>query len=543
MSDKYTVVEEIKRNITTLYHIILLVVCTLIFLTVKFLFRFLDYIPQASTITILTSISALVIISLYLSRTIAKSAIKELDKYDKKLNRILNSMKQEVKDREEIENQLTQLVYYDQLTNLPNRDLFMKQLNRVSERRKKHANYLFAILFMDIDNFKIVNDSFGHIVGDDLLISIAKRLKICVRSVDTVARFSGDEFAILIDDISDKSYAIDVADRILKELKSPFKLNGQEVIISASIGIVQSTISYENKENFLRDADIAMYRAKTNGKARYEMFDSDMHASIMKRLKLEADLMLAVEREEFVIHYQPIFSLTEQKIVGAEALVRWQHPEHGLVPPDKFIHISENIGLITKIGEWVLRKACAQNKAWHNEGYQYLRMDVNFSAQQFQQKDTLQMIKQILHETDMDAQFLDIEITESTAIENHSIAMLNELSKMGITTSIDDFGTGYSSLGSLKRFPINNIKIDKSFIDDISKDPDVEAIVRAIIAMAHTLKINILAEGVETKEQLEFLHLNNCDEIQGFICSPPVPEKEFAELLKGGRSVYLHLNI
>jgi len=532
MPDKHAVIDAIKRNINTLYHIVLLVICTLIFLNVKFLFKFLDYIPQASIATMLISISALVIISLYLSRTIAKFAIQELDKYDSKLNSVLSSMKQEVKDRKEIENRLERQVYYDQLTNLPNRDLFMRHLNRVSERKKKHANYLFALLFMDVDNFKIVNDSLGHIIGDDLLVSIAKRLKICVRSVDTVARFGGDEFAILIDDINDISDAIDVAERILKALKTPFMLNGQEVIISTSIGIVQSTIDYEKKEDFLRDADIAMYRAKANGKARYEMFDSDMHDSIIKRLKLEADLMLAVEREEFFIHYQPIFSLKEKKIIGAEALVRWQHPEHGIVPPNEFIHISENIGLITKIGEWVLKKACAQNKAWHDEGYSYLRMDVNFSARQFKQKDTLQMIKQILHETDMAARFLDIEITESIAIEDHSIKMLNELSKMGITTSIDDFGTGYSSLGSLKRFPINNIKIDKTFIDDISRDTDIEAIVRAIIAMAHTLKINIIAEGVETEEQLKFLRINNCDEIQGFFCSPPVPEKEFVELLK-----------
>jgi len=533
MPNKDIVIETITRNIRTLYHVVLLVVCTLIFLNVKFLFGFLDYIPQTSIITLLISISALVIISFYLSRTIANSAIQELDKYDRELNNMLNSMKQEVKERKEIENQLKQQVYYDQLTNLPNRNLFLKQLNRVSERRKKHTNYLFALLFMDVDNFKIVNDSFGHIIGDDLLILIARRLQICVRSVDTIARFGGDEFVILIEDISDIIDAIDVAERILKELESPFKLNGQEVVISVSIGIVQSTLGYENEQDFLRDADIASYRAKENGGARYEMFDSSMHDSITRRLKLEADLLLAVEREEFILHYQPIFSLRKQKIVGAEALVRWQHPERGLVPPDEFIHISENIGLITKIGEWVLRKACAQNKAWHNEGYPYLRIDVNFSARQLQQKDTLQTIEQILHETDMDAQFLDIEITESIAIEDHSIVILNELSKMGITTSIDDFGTGYSSLGSLKRFPINNIKIDKSFIDDISRNTDVEAIVRAIIAMAHTLKINIIAEGVETQEQLEFLQRNSCDEIQGFICSRPVTEKEFTELLKG----------
>lgn len=385
---------------------------------------------------------------------------------------------------------------------------------------------------MDVDNFKIVNDSLGHIIGDELLISIAQRLQTCLRSVDTVARYGGDEFVILIDDINDISDALYVADRIQRELKMPFKLGDQEVFMSASIGIVQNKMEYERNEDFIRDADIAMYRAKANGKARYEMFDSGMHDLIKRRMKLEGDLIKAIEREEFLIHYQPIVSLPERKIVGAEALVRWQHPQLGLMLPKEFINISENTGFIIKMGEWVLRRACAQNKAWHNAGYHHLRMDVNFSGRQFQQEETCKMIEQVLLETNMAAEFLDIEITESIAIEDNSILLLNKLSKMGITTSIDDFGTGYSSLGSLKRFPINNIKIDKSFIKDITKDTDIEAIVRAIIAMAHTLKIKIIAEGVETEEQLELLQKNNCDEIQGFLCSPPVSGKEFIELLK-----------
>lgn len=533
---KHDAMNAIKKNMKTMNAVVLLVVYTLVFLNVKFLYKFLDYIPQASIVTMLTVVFALMIISYYLSRTIARSAINELDKYDRKLNNLLNSMKQEVKDRRKIELQLQRQVYYDQLTNLPNRKLFLKKLDRVSERRRKHDDYLFAILFMDVDNFKIVNDSLGHIIGDELLVSIAQRLQNCVRSVDTVARFGGDEFVILIDDIDDITDALNVADRIQKELKSPFKLSDQEVIMTASIGIVQNTMGYEKKEDFLRDADIAMYRAKANGKSRYEMFDSEMYDSIKRRLELERDLMKALENKEFLIHYQPIVSLPERKIVGAEALVRWQHPQYGLMLPDQFIAISENIGVIKKIGEWVLRKACEQNKVWHNNGYRHLRMDVNFSGRQFQEDDTLNTIETILSETDMAANFLDIEITESVAIEDHSIALLNKLSDLGVTTSIDDFGTGYSSLGALKRFPINNIKIDKSFVKEITKDADTETIVRAIIAMAHTLKIKIIAEGVETEAQLDFLQKNGCDEIQGFLCSPPVAEKEFTELLKQQRA-------
>jgi len=522
----------IKRNMTAMNSMVLLIIYTILFLNVRFIYRFLDYIPHTSIITMLTIVFALVILCLYLSRTITRSAINELDKYDRKLNSLLNTMKQEVEDRKGVEKKLMQQVYYDALTNLPNRKLFMNKLSRVSERLRKHENYLFAILFMDVDNFKIVNDSLGHTIGDNLLVSISQRLKTCVRSVDTLARLAGDEFVILIDDIKDIKDAIDVANRVQKEIKLPFQLGGQEIFTSLSIGIATGDKSHENIEDYLRDADIAMYRAKDKGKSRYEMFGSDMHDSIMQRLKIEADLIKALEREEYFLHYQPIFSLTKKKIVGAEALVRWRHPKHGLIPPDNFIHISENTGIITKLGEWILRKACAQNKAWHDDGYKDLRIDVNFSARQFQQQDTLQMIKQVLCETGLPSKYLDIEITESIAMEDHSITLLNELSKMGVTTSIDDFGTGYSSLGSLKRFPINNIKIDKSFINDISKDEDVEAIIRAIIAMANALKINIIAEGIETKEQLEFLLLNNCDEMQGFICSPPLSEKEFTELLQ-----------
>jgi diguanylate cyclase (GGDEF)-like protein len=531
-TNKNTVIEAIKRNITALNSAVLLILFALFFLNIKFLFRILDYVPSFSIVAILTIMAGLVLLSLFLSKIIAKNAIKELEEYDKKLNNTLNSMQQEVTERKHVQKQLKRQVYFDQLTELPNRALFQKRLNRILERSKKHKNYLFAVLFMDLDDFKIINDSLGHIIGDQLLVSVARSLETCVRSVDTVARFGGDEFAILLDNISNVSDATRIADRVQKKLKLPLNLSGHYVVSSVSIGIALNTKDYDREKDLLRDADTAMYHSKEKGKSRYEIFDTEMHNSVMKRLKLEAELRQAVEREEFIIYYQPIVSVINGRIVGVEALVRWQHPQYGLIPPNEFISVAEDTGLIALIGKWVLRTACAQNKVWNDAGYEQLRIDVNFSAYQFHQQNITKLIKEVLQETDMNPQLLDIEITESIAMEDNSIGILNELSEMGVRTSIDDFGTGHSSLGSLKRFPINELKIDKSFIKDIAVDPDTEAIVRAIIAMAHTLKIKVIAEGVETEEQLVFLQSNLCEEAQGYLFSPPVPEEEFTKLLR-----------
>ncbi len=531
-SEKISAISAIKRNLTALNSVVLLIVFALFFLNVKFIYKILDYVPSLSVVAILTIVAGLVLLSLYLSRVISRNAIDKLEEYDGILNSTLNSMKTEISERKCIEGQLERQMHYDQLTGLPNRTLFVKYLNRISERAAHHDNYLFAVLFMDLDSFKVVNDSLGHIAGDEMIISVARRLETCVRPIDTVSRFGGDEFAVLLDDINDVSDVLRVVRRIEKQFKAPFHIGGQNLFSSASIGIALNTVAYDHEEDFLRDADIAMYHAKRNGRARYEMFDTRMYDSIMNRVKLEADLRLAVERDELLVHYQPIVSATDCKIIGVEALVRWQHPVDGLIPPNDFIPLAEDTGLISEIGEWVLRRACMQTKQWHDAGYPQLRVEINFSARQFQNQDVAELIEKILLETGMAAACLDVEITETTAMEDQSIDVLNKLSSMGIGTSIDDFGTGYSSLGSLKRFPIKALKIDKSFVREITNDPDIEAIVMAIIAMAHTLNIKVVAEGVETEEQLTFLQAHMCDEIQGFLLSPPVSEEKLTMLLK-----------
>jgi len=530
-SEKSVVISAIKRNLNVLNSVVLLIVFTLLFLNVKFLYNILDYVPSPSIVTILTIISGLVILSLSISRIISKNAIHELEEYDTRLNSALHTMKVEIEDRKVVEKLLEHQMHYDALTGLPNRTLFTKRLNRVAERPGRHKGYIFAVLLMDLDSFKVVNDSLGHRAGDELIVSVAQKLEACIRPVDMVARFGGDEFAMLLDDIKDVSDVLHVAARVEKLFKSPFHIAGQNVFTSASIGIVLNTAAYDGEEDFLRDADIAMYHAKLNGRARFEMFDTAMYDSIIKRVKLEADLRQAVERNELLLHYQPIVSAADRKIIGVEALVRWYHPEDGIIPPNDFIPLAEDTGLIAEIGEWVLRKACEQNMTWHDLGYSHLRVEVNFSARQFQSQDVSRLIKDVLNETRMTAGCLDVEITETTAMEDQSIEILNELSAMGIGTSIDDFGTGHSSLGSLKRFPIKALKIDKSFIQEVTMDPDIEAIVRAIIAMAHTLKMKVVAEGVETEEQLAFLQLHQCDEIQGYLISPPVPEDDITKIL------------
>ncbi|MDZ8257503.1 EAL domain-containing protein [Nostoc sp. ChiQUE01b] len=433
----------------------------------------------------------------------------------------------EITECKRVESQLLHLAFHDALTGLANRVAFMNRLKHAINYSKRHSDYLYAVLFIDLDRFKVINDSLGHLNGDQLLLAIASRLEICVRSIDTAARLGGDEFTILLEGIQDASDAIKVAERIQKELALPFKLDGQEVLITASIGIaLSSTVDYQHPEELLRDADTAMYRAKMLGRARYELFNSEMYANALARLQLETDLRRAIEREEFRVYYQPIVSLTTGSILGFEALLRWQHPERGLLNPADFIPLAEESGLIFSIGKWVLHEACRQMQAWRvcHSSNLLKKISVNLSVKQFSQPDLIEQIEQILHSTGLDASTLILEITENTIVENGDkvTAAILQLREMGIELSIDDFGTGYSSLGGLYNFPISVLKIDRSFISLMGTNSKNLEIIEIIVTLGHKLGVDVLAEGVETKEQLLLLRKLNCQYGQGHFFSVPL---------------------
>ncbi|RJQ46901.1 MAG: EAL domain-containing protein, partial [Nitrospiraceae bacterium] len=441
-----------------------------------------------------------------------------------------NRIEKRVRERNMAQEQLEHQAFYDKLTKLPNRTLFIQHVKEEIIRSKDMGNQ-FAVLFLDLDRFKNINDSLGHVIGDKLLVIMSERLKDCIRPDDVIARFGGDEFAILLRNCKEVSGATRSAERIQKKISVPFRLDKHEIFLSVSIGIALSETGYESEEDVLRDADTAMYRAKARGRACYELFDVHMYTAAINLLQLEADLRRAVENKDFQVYYQPIISLHDDRILGAEAVIRWTHPQRGPISPMEFIPLAEETGLISEIGGWILRTACAQNRAWHGAGYEHLLIKVNFSACQFYHEDILELIRKALRESNMNAQFLDIEITEGVAAADKSIALFRELSNLGIKISIDDFGTGYSSLGSLNRLPVNTIKIDRSFVRDIAVDHHAGAIVKTIISMAHNLSMKVLAEGVENEQQRLFLKSHGCDEAQGFLFSPPVPDIEFSRLL------------
>lgn len=431
---------------------------------------------------------------------------------------------------------------HDALTGLPNRTLFMDRLECALKHIKRRADYSVAVLFLDLDRFKLVNDSLGHTIGDQLLVALADRLKKCLRSGDTVARLGGDEFTILLDDIKGMGDITYVVDRIHKDLTLPFNLSGYEVFTTASIGIALTTNSYELPEEILRDADTAMYRAKALGKARAEVFGKDMHTLAVARLQLEIDLRRAIERQEFRLHYQPIIFLETGKIQGFEALVRWQHPDRGFIHPAEFIPVAEETGLIVPIGQWVLREACRQMHIWQEQSSNNfsLTISVNLSRKQFAQPNLVEQIKQILQETKLDPRNLSLEITESIVMENAEAAtsMLLHLVALGMQLHMDDFGTGYSSLSYLHRFPINTLKIDRSFISRIGNDAENLEIVQAIVTLAHNLGMKVTAEGVETAEQLAQLRVLKCEYVQGYLFSKPV-NSEMAKALIAKESLNL----
>jgi len=446
-------------------------------------------------------------------------------------------------ERKRSEEDIYRMAYYDVLTSLPNRLLFRDRLSQAMGLAERHDRKV-AVLFIDLDNFKRINDTFGHHMGDQLLKNIAERLKNCMRkcdslsrqhpdsAVDTVARLGGDEFTILLSEIGHGEDAAKVAQRIIETLAQQFTLNAYEIFISASIGIAIYPHDGNDIDTLLKNADAAMYHAKSEGKNNYQYYRQSMNASAFERLTIENKLRKAVDRNEFVLHYQPQIEVRTGKIVGLEALIRWQQDDK-LIEPAEFIPIAEETCLIIPMSEWVLHTAATQIKAWQAAGFHNIPVSVNISSQQFQHKKFIGSLHGVIKDTGIRSRDMILEITESTIMRNTDIVFhtLYELSKIGLRLSIDDFGTGYSSLSYLKRFPLHAIKIDRSFIKEISTSPDDAAISKAIISMAHSLKIRVVAEGVETKHQLAFLSEQGCDEAQGFLFSRPLPAEDIEKLL------------
>ena len=441
----------------------------------------------------------------------------------------------DVTHRKLAEEQLAHRAFYDPLTNLPNRALFIDRLRQALRRASRRKDYLFAVLFLDVDRFKNVNDSLGHMAGDRLLVMIARRLELSLRPGDTVARLGGDEFTVLLDDIRDVSDATRVADRIQRELEMPFNVGGQELFTSASIGIALSATGYERPEDILRDADTAMYKAKSQGKARHAMFDTGMHERAVVLLQMEADLRRAIERSELRVHYQPIVSLASGIIVGVEALARWQHPLRGLVPPAEFIPLAEETGLIMPIGRWVLVEACRQMVIWRDTfGAEHpLEVAVNLSGRQLALPDLVSQIGEVLRESGLEPSRLRLEITESVVMEHPEVVstMLQELRRLGVKLSIDDFGTGYSSLAYLQRFPADTLKIDRSFVSPMGSRGENSEIARTIVTIGHNLGMRVVAEGVETAEQLAHLRGLECEGAQGYFISKPLCSEDASQLI------------
>ena len=434
---------------------------------------------------------------------------------------------EDITQRKQLEAKLRHDALHDTLTGLANRKLFSEQLQAVMMQAESDSNYLFAVCYLDLDRFKIVNDSLGHGVGDRLLVEVSQRLKQCVRPGDTVARMGGDEFAILLDRLHDAEAAIAVAERLQKAICQPFHLDRHEIFTSTSVGITLNTLHRRNAEDFLRDADAAMYRAKMLGKARYELFTPSMHARAMALLRVETELRRAVEYgDELTVYYQPIFALQTQQLQGFEALVRWQHPERGLVKPDEFIAIAEETGLIVPIGWWVMRQACQQMYQWRAQfpHLAHLTMSVNLAGQQFSQIDVLKRVDTILQATQLPASALRLELTESQIMQHAAVAttVLENFRKIGIELCIDDFGTGYSSLSYLHRFPTNLLKIDRSFVRGLGIDPSSAEIARTSTLLAHNLNMAAIAEGIETEAQLAQLQALGCEFGQGFFFSRPL---------------------
>ncbi len=438
----------------------------------------------------------------------------------------------DITERKRAEEQVKHLAFHDPLTNLPNRLLFNDRLTLAVAQAHRHSQRL-AVLFLDLDRFKVINDSLGHSVGDELLRQVAERIQEYVREGDTVARLGGDEFTLLVPGITAEEDAAKIARKICEAIHDPFWIDGRELFVTTSVGVSVYPSDGHDAETLVRNADSAMYRAKDQGRDNYQLYTPAMNAKAVERLSLESRLRQAVANDELELHFQPFIDLKTAEVLGAEALIRWRHPELGLIPPGDFIPIAELSGLIVPIGEWVLRTACAEARKWHKKGFPALTVSVNLSSRQFQQTDLVSQVTHALEETGLQPDKLDLEITESNAMQNaeHSINTLWGLKKQGVRISMDDFGTGYSSLNYLKRFPIDRIKLDQSFVRDLPSDKDDAAIAMAVIAMGRSLELVVIAEGVETEEQLAFLKGHDCDQLQGFLLSRPLPAEAFDRFL------------
>ncbi len=450
-------------------------------------------------------------------------------------NTVLNEgTVEDITDRKVAEEQVQFLAYYDALTGLPNRTLLQDRLSKAiaSARRRKDK---VALLFLDLDEFKTINDSLGHSVGDLVLKEVAERLKRWAREQDTVARVGGDEFLIVLTAVKEVADAAVAAERLMNTIAAEFVVQGHSLGISCSVGISIFAEHGRDGETLIKNADAAMYCAKDSGRNNFRFFTKDMNAQVVERLTLENGLRLALDKKELFLVYQPQIEIATGRIIGLEALLRWQHPVLGLVPPDKFIRIAENSGLIMPIGEWVLRTACSQARKWQEEGLLAVSVAVNVSAVQFRQTGFCELIRRVLHETGLAPQYLELELTEGLLLSNADVmfSVLQELKALGLKLAIDDFGTGYSSLSYLKQFPVGRLKIDRSFIRDIAVNPDDAAITTAIISMAKSLNLKVIAEGVEDEEQMSFLRAHQCDEIQGYYFSKPLAVDKVADKLRG----------
>ena len=444
----------------------------------------------------------------------------------------------DITDAKTHQDELARQANHDSLTGLPNRNLLRDRIDHTCARTQRYGDFA-AVAFLDLDNFKVVNDSLGHSLGDHLLRAVAARLESSLRAMDTVARMGGDEFVLVLSDQKSEQSVSGELQRIVELFSQPFAVDGRDVFITASIGVALYPQDARDPESLMKSAELAMYRAKESGRNTYQLYTVEMQTRVTERLALESRLRRALERGEFSLHYQPQVDLRSNRIFGCEALIRWTQAELGMITPAKFVPLAEETGLIVPIGEWVLRTACRQCKIWQDAGLPAVTVAVNISARQFREKKLLQLVAAILAETGLAPSLLELEVTESVIMHDaqHVIADLQAFRDMGVSLSVDDFGTGYSSLSYLKRFPVDRLKIDQSFVRDLSTDADDAAIAQAIITLGHTMNLRVIAEGVETPEQLAFLRRNQCDEMQGYLLGKPMPADEFGKLLETGRTL------